>query len=160
MKPRMMLRATVVVGGLTALVVGGCATGGGMATMSADEAIEVRQKHMKVQGEAWKSIQEKAKAGQVTAIVPDAEKLVATSKEIPAMFPEGSLKPEKSAAKPEIWQKRAEFEAAAKNLETWSVKLRDAAKANNATETQAIVKDFGRQACGTCHQPFRVPPKK
>ena len=23
---------------------------------------------------------------------------------------------------------------------------------------QAVAKEFGRQACGTCHTPFRVPP--
>jgi len=119
-----------------------------------------RKQLMKEQGAAWKNVQDKAKAGQIAAIVPDAEKLAATAKEIPALFPEGSLNAEKSAAKPEIWQKRAEFDAAAKNLETWSVKLRDAAKTGNADATQAVVKDFGRQACGTCHQPFRVPPKQ
>ena len=115
---------------------------------------------MKEQGKAWKDIQDKTKTGQIAAIVPDAEKLASTSKQIPGLFPEGSLNPDKSAAKPDIWQKRADFDAAAKNLETWSVKLRDAAKANDTEQTQAIVKDFGRQACGTCHQPFRVPPKQ
>jgi cytochrome c556 len=160
MSPRAMLRATVVVGGLTALVVTGCATGGSAPKLTADQAIEKRKALMKEQGAAWRSIQDKAKAGQVAAIAPDAEKLMTTSKEIPGLFPEGSLAPDKSAAKPEIWQKRAEFDAAAKNLETWSGRLRDAAKANNTDQTQAIVKDFGRQACGTCHQPFRVPPKQ
>jgi cytochrome c556 len=160
MSPRAMLRATVVVGGLTALVVTGCATGGSAPKLTADQAIEKRKALMKEQGAAWRSIQDKAKAGQVAAIAPDAEKLATTSKEIPGLFPEGSLAPDKSAAKPEIWQKRAEFDAAAKNLETWSVRLRDASKANNTDQTQAIVKDFGRQACGTCHQPFRVPPKQ
>jgi cytochrome c556 len=160
MSPRAMLRATVVVGGLTALVVTGCATGGSAPTLTADQAIEKRKALMKEQGAAWRSIQDKAKAGQVAAIASDAEKLAATSKEIPGLFPEGSLAPDKSAAKPEIWQRRAEFDAAAKNLETWSMKLRSTAQTGNAEETQAIVKDFGRQACGTCHQPFRVPPKQ
>jgi cytochrome c556 len=156
-----MLRATVVVGSLTALVAAGCAgRGGGAMKMSADEAIEKRKALMKEQGAAWRSIQDKAKAGQVTAIATDAEKLAANSKQIPALFPEGSLNPEKSAAKPEIWQKRAEFEAAARNLETWSTRLAAASKANNTAETEAIMKQFGKMACGTCHGPFRVPPKK
>jgi len=150
----------VVVGGLVLVVAAGCASMGGGKQLTAEEAIDARKQLMKDQGAAWKSVQDKAKAGQIAAIVPDAEKLAATSKEIPALFPEGSLNPEKSAAKPEIWQKRAEFDAAAKNLETWSVKLRDAAKTGNADATNAVVKDFGRQACGTCHQPFRVPPKQ
>jgi cytochrome c556 len=156
MSTRMM---RVVVGGLALVVVAGCASMG-EKKMTAAEAIDARQKLMKEQGKAWKSIQDKTKAGEITAIVPDAEKLAATSQEIPKLFPEGSLNPEKSAAKPEIWQKRAEFDAAAKNLQTWSVKLRDVAKTGDAAQTQAVVKDFGRQACGTCHQPFRVPPKQ
>jgi cytochrome c556 len=156
MSTRMM---RVVVGGLALVVVAGCASMG-EKKLTAAEAIDARQKLMKEQGKAWKSIQDKTKAGEITAIVPDAEKLAATSQEIPKLFPEGSLNPEKSAAKPEIWQKRAEFDAAAKNLQTWSVKLRDVAKTGDAAQTQAVVKDFGRQACGTCHQPFRVPPKQ
>jgi cytochrome c556 len=162
MSPRAMLCATMVVGGLTGLALAGCASGDGMMAkkMSAEEAIEARKKLMKEQGAAWKNIQDKTKAGQVKEVVPDAEKLLSTSKQIPTLFPEGSLNPEKSAAKPEIWQKRAEFDAAAKNLETWAMKLRDTAGTGNADATGAIVKDFGRQACGTCHQPFRVPPKQ
>jgi cytochrome c556 len=149
----------VVVGGLALVVAAGCASTGDKK-LTAAEAIDARKQLMKDQGAAWKNIQDKAKAGQIAAIVPDAEKLAATSKEIPKLFPEGSLDPAKSAAKPEIWQKRADFDAAAKNLETWSVKLRDTAKTGNADATNAVVKDFGRQACGTCHQPFRVPPKQ
>jgi cytochrome c556 len=149
----------VMVGGLALVLAAGCASMGGKK-MTSEEAIATRQKLMKEQGAAWKNVQDKAKAGQIQALVPDAEKLVSTSKEIPRLFPEGSLDPKKSSAKPEIWQKRAEFNAAAKNLETWSTKLRDTAKTGSAEQTQAIVKDFGRQACGSCHQPFRVPPKQ
>lgn len=161
MSPRAMWRATVVIGSLTALTVGGCASGGGGGTtkMSSGEAIEKRKALMKEHGAAWRSIQDKAKAGQIAAIAPDAEKLAANAKLIPALFPEGSVDPATSAAKPEIWQKRGEFDAAAKNLETWSLRLASASKANNTTETQAIVKEFGKMACGTCHTPFRVPPK-
>jgi len=38
--------------------------------------------------------------------------------------------------------------------------LRDTAKTGNAAATQQVVQTFGRQACGTCHTPFRVPPKQ
>lgn len=156
MRSRAMLCATLMVTslavvGVTALV---------SAQMSATDAIEKRKALMKEQGAAWRNIQDKTKAGQITALVPDAEKLVVTSTQIVALFPEGSLDPDKSAAKPEIWQKKGEFDAAAKNLETLSIKLKDTAATGNAEQTQALVKDFGRQACGTCHQPFRVPPKQ
>ena len=156
MRARTMLRVTVAMVALSAIGLAGYA----VAQMGADAAIEARKKLMKEQGAAWKNIQDKTKAGQVKEVVPDAEKLASTAKEIPSLFPEGSLNPEKSAAKPEIWEKRAEFDAAAKNLETWAAKLKDTAATGDADQTQAVVKDFGRQACGSCHQPFRVPPKQ
>jgi cytochrome c556 len=135
----------------------GCAS---MRRMKPEEAIAARQQLMKDQGAAWKNIQDKTKAGDIAGVVPEAEKLAKTSKEIPKLFPEGSLDPKKSAAKPEIWAKRPEFESAAKNLQTQAEKLRDTAKTGDAAATQAVVQTFGRNACGTCHTPFRVPPRQ
>jgi cytochrome c556 len=140
--------------------VAGCATSKQQqSSMSPSESVAQRQRLMKLHGALWKDIQDKAKAGNVEGIAPSAEALALNASRIPSLFPEGSLT-EKSKAKPEIWQKWPEFQAAAKNLETQSEKLRDASMAKNADETQAIVKDFGRQACGTCHTPFRVPPPR
>ena len=156
MRTRAMLCVTAMV---TSLAVVGV-TAFVSAQMSAGDAIEKRKSRMKEQGKAWKDIQDKTKAGDIKGVVPDAEKLAQTSTQIVALFPEGSLDPDKSAAKPEIWQKKPEFDAAAKNLETWATKLKDTAATGNAEQTQAVVKDFGRQACGSCHQPFRVPPKQ
>ena len=85
----------IVVGGLALVVAAGCASMGGKK-MTADEAIEARKALMKEQGAAWKNVQDKTKAGQITALVPDAEKLVSTSKEITKLFPEGSADPQKS----------------------------------------------------------------
>ena len=158
MTGRSMLRATMLAMGLATLAVVGYAAA--QAPASPEEAIEARKKLMKEQGKAWKNIQDKTKAGQIKDAAADAETLAKTSTQIVPLFPQGSLNPDKSAAKPEIWQKWPEFESAAKNLETWSVKLRETAQTGDADATQAIVKDFGRQACGTCHQPFRVPPKQ
>ena len=151
--------SVIVTASLVVGIVAGCA-GKSMSQGGSGDVVADRQRVMKLQGASWADIQAKAKAGNIEAIAVNAETLAMTARQIPALFPEGSLNPEKSAAKPEIWQKRAEFDAAAKNLETWSVKLRDTAKTGNADATNAVVKDFGRQACGTCHQPFRVPPKQ
>ena len=140
---------------LIPVVAVGCAS---MRKMKPEEAIAARQQLMKDQGAAWKNIQDKTKAGDIAGLVPDAQKLVDTSKEIPKLFPEGSTGPTKTAAKPEIWAKWSDFEAAAKNLQAQSEKLRDTAKTGDAAATQAIVQTFGRNACGTCHTPFRVPP--
>ena len=147
----MMVTASLVVG-----IGAGCA-GKSMSKMGSGDIVADRQRVMKLQGASWADIQAKAKAGNIEAIAVNAETLALTAQQIPVLFPEGSLT-EKSKAKPEVWQKWSEFEAAAKNLETQAAKLRDASRAKNEQLTQEIVKDFGRQACGTCHTPFRQPP--
>ena len=155
----MGVKRFVVIGVLAALVVTGCASAKSTGTSSRD-VIADRQRLMKLHGALWKDIQDKAKAGNIEGITVSAEALALNASRIPALFPEGSLNAEKSAAKPEIWQKWPEFEQASKRLETESEKLRDVSKTKDANATQAVVKDFGRNACGSCHTPFRVPPKQ
>jgi len=130
-----------------------------MAKSGSGDIVADRQRLMKLHGQVWADIQAKAKANNIEGIEVSAETLAINAQYIPAMFPEGSLT-DKSKAKPEVWQKWPEFEAAAKKMETEAVKLRDASKAKNAQLTQDIVKDFGRNACGACHTPFRVPPPR
>ena len=129
-------------------------------TMSADNAIAARQKLMKEQGAAMKSISDKLKAGQVEAIVPDAEKLAETSKQIPALFPEGSLNAQVSRAKPEIWQKWSQFEGNAKTLEAKATQLAATARTGNAQAAGAAAGDIGRNTCNGCHDAFRGPEIK
>ena len=148
----------IVIGGLSLGLLAGCA-GKSMSKMGSGDVVADRQRLMKLQGASWMDIQAKAKAGNIEGIAVNAETLAMTAQQIPGLFPEGSLT-DKSKAKPEIWQKWADFQAAAKNLETQAEKLRDAAKSKNEQATQDIVKDFGRNACGTCHTPFRVPPAR
>jgi cytochrome c556 len=154
---RRQWRRNAVVGTLAVLAVAGSASVSS-PQMSQADAIAVRQRLMKLNGALWKDIQDKAKAGQIEAIAVDAEAMAYNASTIPALFPEGSLS-DKSAAKPEIWQKWLEFQASAKNFQVKAEQLRDLARAKNAEGTEAAVKEFGRQACGSCHTPFRVPPK-
>ena len=144
----------LVVGGLTALVVAGLAAA--QSKVGSGDVIADRQRLMKLNAASLRDINEKAKAGNIEAIQVNAETLALNSMHIPTLFPEGSLS-DKSNAKPEIWQRRAEFESAAQNLGAWAAKLRDTAKTKDADATQAIVKDFGRETCGRCHTPFRKP---
>ena len=153
---RSAVRTTVVLGSLAAVIAIGCATME-TAKMTPAETVAERQKLMKANGAAWKGVQDKTKAGDIAGVAVDADTMAQNAKKIPALFPPGSLEG-KTAAKPEIWQKWPEFEASAKNFETEAGKLRDTAKTNNKAATEALVKDFGRKACGTCHTPFRVPP--
>ena len=150
--------SVIVIGGLSLGLLAGCASKS-MSKMGSGDVVADRQRLMKSVGANWADIQAKAKAGNIEGIAVNAENLALYAPHIPTYFPEGSGT-EKSKAKPEIWQKWPEFQAAAKNLETQSEKLRDAAKAKNEQATQDIVKDFGRNACGSCHTPFRVPPAR
>ena len=129
------------------------------ASKTPAQYVEERQKLMKAHGDAWKGVQDSAKAGNLQGVAANADKMAANAKQIPALFPEGSMT-EKSKAKPEIWQKKAEFDASAKKMETESVRLRDTARTGNAQATNDIIKDFGRNTCGSCHTPFRVPPPR
>jgi cytochrome c556 len=155
-----MLDAAVVLGWLTALFVAGCASGGTTTKMTANEAIEARQKLMKANGAALKAIQDAAKAGQVQAIPAEAQKLVSNAQQLPTLFPQGSLDPSTSRAKPEIWQKWPEFEGNAKRLQAKATELAATAKSGDPAATNAAVTDLGRTTCGACHNAFRGPEIK
>ena len=150
-----LVKTGVVLGSLVALVAGGCASGS-KSTSSADVVAE-RQRFMKNVGANWADIQNKVKAGAPDTVAVNAESLALHAQKIPSLFPEGSLT-DKSKAKPDIWQKWPEFVAAAKNLENRAGTLRDQAMAKDGAAVTATVGTFGRDACGSCHTPFRVPP--
>ena len=153
---RFAARASVVVGSLVALLLGIAVSQAQMKVGSGDVVAD-RQRLMKLNGANAKDLTDKVKAGQIEAMAVNAETIAINAQHIPTLFPKGSLT-DKSKAKAEIWDKWSEFEAAAKNLETKAVELRDAARAKDQPKVEALMKDFGRQGCGTCHQPFRVPP--
>src|SRR3989442_14409698 len=144
---------------LIAVIAVGCATGSRSEKIGSGDIVADRQRLMKLNGASWADAQAKFKAGNVEGIAVNAETMAINSEHVPMLFPQGSLT-EKSKAKPEIWQKWPEFESAAKNLGQWAARLRDASRAKDASQTEAIMKEFGGKACGTCHQPFRVPPPR
>ena len=152
-------RSGAVVVVATALVVVACASGR-QSSMSSADAIAARQQLMKDQGAAMRSISQKGKAGQVAEIAVDAETLAKTSSQIPGLFPPGSVDPQKSRAKPEIWQKRAEFDGYAKTLNTKATQLAATARTGNASATTAAVADLSRTTCTACHDAFRGPEIK
>lgn len=152
---RVPLRSTMVVVA-TAMVALGCAG----QKMSTPDAIAARQKLMKEQGAATTSIQNKLKAGQHQAIGPETETLMRTAKQIPSLFPKDSLDPATSRAKPEIWQKWAEFEGYAKTLEQKAGAVGALARTGTAEQVTAAVGDMGKTTCGACHNAFRGPEIK
>jgi cytochrome c556 len=129
------------------------------AKKSPEEIVAERQQVMKQNGDAWKNVQDAAKAGNWPVVAANADIISKNAAKVPSLFPAGSMT-EKSKAKPEIWQKWSEFEATAKKMETEGARLQATAASGNAQASQDIIKDFGRNACGACHTPFRVPPPK
>ena len=128
------------------------------SAMKSADPVADRQRFMKLVGANWADIQAKVKAANPDAVAVNAETLAVMATHIPALFPAGSGT-DKSNAKPEIWEKWGDFQAAAKNLESMAEKLRDASRAKDGAAVEAMVKDFGPKACGACHTPFRKPPR-
>ena len=151
------LKTGVVLGSLVALALASSATGQSTTKIWSGDPVADRQRLMKLNGASWADAQAKLKAGNAEAVAVNAETMTLIATQIVALFPEGSLT-DKSKAKPEIWQKWPEFQAAAKNLENRAGTLRDQAVAKDAAAVTTTVATFGRDACGTCHTPFRVPP--
>jgi len=135
----------------------GCATGARSEKIGSGDIVADRQRLMKLNGASWADAQAKFKAGNIEGIAVNAETMALNSEHIPMLFPQGTLT-DKSKAKPEVWQKWDEFVKASQNFNQWAVRLRDTARTKDAAATEVVMKDFGRQACGTCHTPFRVPP--
>jgi cytochrome c556 len=83
------------------------------------------------------------------------------AKAMPGWFPPGTdlgavPNAGKNHAKAEIWQAKAEFDAAAKNLETVSA---DMVRIAGGTDNNAVQEQFKKMgpACGACHSKFRSP---
>ena len=143
---------------LTAVAAAGCVIGSQRMIGTGDLVFD-RQRLGRVQDEQLDEMRRKLKAGEIQGIAVNAEVIAITAMQIPSLFPEGSLT-DKSRAKPEIWDRWSEFESAAKNTAIWSERLRDASKAKDEKAVADIMKDYGRIACGSCHDAFRVPPPR
>ena len=164
MNGRLSLTVSVMV--TASLVVGigaGCA-GKSMSKTGSGDVVAERQRLMRLQGANVGDIVAKLRAGNVEGIAVNAETLAILGSRIPEYFPDGSIT-DKSNALPEIWSKRAEFDAAAKNLTARAEELRNAARAKDQPKVEAMMKDFAQQTCGGCHAPgpakFRkaLPPR-
>jgi cytochrome c556 len=152
---RSIVRASVVIASLGALLMGYAVSQAQMAPGSGDVVAD-RQRLMKLNGASARDLNDKLKAGNIEAMAVNAETIAINAQHIPLLFPPGSMT-DKSNAKPEIWEKKADFDAAAKNLQAKAEELRDAAKAKDQAKVEAMMKDFGRTTCGACHTPFRKP---
>jgi cytochrome c556 len=86
-------------------------------------------------------------------IVAHARAAHAVSLMLADLFPKGTDVGD-TRAKPEIWQKTAQFQAAIEALKTATAELVRVAEAGDMTAIGAQLEEVGK-ACGGCHKPFR-----
>jgi cytochrome c556 len=123
-------------------------------------AIDTRRALMKEMSAQMKVIYRvvDAKSGDLSNMAKRAQLVQADAAKIPTLFPSGSSirdLPDKTHAKPEIWQNPADFKSAAANLGTQAGKLADAAKTGDMGTFSAQFDATGK-ACGNCHTDFRA----
>jgi cytochrome c556 len=141
----------------------GCTQDREMA-QSPGKVIKERRALMQNNNKSFKVIKAFAKSGKGSAgAVRDAAvTLTWNAGKIPGLFVKGtSLKDGvgQTRAKPAIWVKWAEFEAAAGKLDKASANLARVAAGGNAGAIKAAAGAIGK-ACGGCHKQFRGPRKK
>ena len=115
---------------------------------------EKRQKLMQEQSAGNKAIKAAVEAKDYATVEAKAKDLMASSAGIVGAFPAGSGTG-KTKAKPEIWDKAADFASGAKNLGKAAGELAAAAKAGNADDVAVKMKAVG-DTCGACHKAFRA----
>jgi len=149
------------------IAVGVCAFGliacEGKKEMAMDpaQAVAQRQDLMKDNGAHAKAINEFVESGKGTAadVKTHAEALQANAKRIPTLFPAGTSAddmPNRSYAKADIWARWPDFEKAAYELEEQSEELAEVAEAGDSAAIKAQFASLGKNACGACHQAFRL----
>jgi cytochrome c556 len=131
--------------------------GAAVAQVPPAKVIETRQANYKQIGKAFKAIRDqyKSDAPDLATIQKNAAIIAALAPQIPSWFPAGTgPSAGKTEALPAIWEKPADFKAAANRLATESAKLKTLADAGDLAGAGAQVKAVGA-SCGGCHDNFK-----
>jgi cytochrome c556 len=147
MRPTLILTAAVM------LAIGSTA----IAAPTPTQVIEQRQAGYKAMGQAFKALRGQFTGGNpdVATVQKNAALIAATAPQIIGWFPKGTGPDAgKTAALPAIWERPADFNAAAATLATESAKLLALASAADMAGAGVQLKAVGG-ACGACHKDFR-----
>ena len=120
---------------------------------AAAAAITKRHVTMSALGANMKKVGGLLANGDRQAVTASAREIASLAKSMAAQFPAGTgmdKYPEVTGARPEIWQMRKEFEAAALELATLAEKLAAAPE----SDMRAAFGALGR-SCSGCHRTFR-----
>ena len=126
-----------------------------LAALDGAALVKQRQTEMGQMGKAFGAVKPilKGENTNVMDAMASTETWHTNAKRIVANFAPGTGRdavPD-TRAKPEVWSKRSEFEAAAAKLVAEAEKLVAATKANDIDAFREQFKEFG-QACGGCHK--------
>ncbi|EQB13219.1 c-type cytochrome [Novosphingobium lindaniclasticum] len=128
------------------------------ALVKVADTIEAREANFKAIGKANKAAKEALEdaAPDFAVVSASATSIQTDAGEIVGLFPKGSGKEsgEKTEALPVIWDKPAEFKAAADRLATAAGKLKAAAGARDAAAAKLAMGEIGG-SCKGCHDTFR-----
>ena len=134
--------------------------GGGTAAEAEDtpEAAAFRYRQGVMNSVAYKVAQARGMAqGEIPVDEALFQKHARDVAVLASMIPEGFIPNsavEGSAALPEIWTNRADFEQKAADLQNAAQSLADAAAQNGFEAAKGMVQAVG-QTCGACHRPYR-----
>lgn len=151
--------ATVFGASIVSLIVVAC-QGGGTASETPDtpegQAIAYRQALMNTL--SWKVAQARAMAqGEIPVDGALFQKHASDVATLASMIPEGFIpnSAEGSAALPEVWTNRADFEAKAADLQNAAQALATATQQQGFEAAKGMIQAVG-QTCGGCHRPYRL----
>jgi cytochrome c556 len=123
------------------------------------DIVKARQTGFKELGAAFKGVRDGMAASEMPMIImqQSANKIKSTAAALPGWFPSGSIGSAavKSAAKPEIWSKPAEFRTAVSNFQTQANAFHAAVATGNADNVKAAFRALGG-TCKGCHDNFKV----
>jgi cytochrome c556 len=134
---------------------------GASIALAADDPIKDRKELMKGNGKAVKGVVAMLKGeapydgGAVAKAMKDINGSLTT---FVTLFPKGSETGGETAAKPEIWDSKAEFESIAKDLGAATAKA-SAAAPSGLDAFKVAFGDVGK-ACKSCHEKFRFEKKE
>jgi cytochrome c556 len=121
-----------------------------------------RHENMEQIGKAFKTAgrELKASAPNLAAVRSSAATIAHFAPKVPSWFPPGTG-PDvgKTMAKPEVWQKPADFAAKAKAFRGAALAFNATAKAGDLAAINARFGDLGK-ACKACHDGYRNEHKK
>lgn len=129
-------------------------------TPSPADIVKARIAGLRELGAAFKNVSDGLRGEpQLIMIQQSARQIKNTSTAIHGWFPAGTGPQPgvKTLAKPEIWSKPAEFQAAKANFARAADALQAAANGGNVDAIRSAFRQVGG-TCKGCHDPFRTPP--